>query len=64
MNNTMKRLEIVNRGVNMIVDDVAAIPTIVQREYKNDGVVKGVKRARVENLLNHQPNPFQDISYV
>ena len=57
-----ERLEIVNRGVNMLVDDVAAIPTIVQREYKNDGVVKGVKRARVENLLNHQPNPYQDIS--
>ena len=57
-----EELEIVNRGVNMLVDDVAAIPTIVQREYKNDGVVKGVKRARVENLLNHQPNPYQDIS--
>ena len=57
-----EELEIVNRGVNMLVDDVAAIPTIVQREYKNEGVVKGVKRARVENLLNHQPNPYQDIS--
>ena len=57
-----EHLEIVNRGVNMLVDDVAAIPTIVQREYKNDGVVKGVKRVRVENLLNHQPNPYQDIS--
>jgi HK97 family phage portal protein len=57
-----EELEIVNRGVNMLVDDVAAIPTIVQRDYKNDGVVKGVKRARVENLLNHQPNPYQDVS--
>jgi len=57
-----EELEIVNRGVNMLVDDVAAIPTIVQRESKTSGVVKGVKRARVENLLNHEPNPYQDIS--
>ena len=57
-----EELEIVNRGVNMLVDDVAAIPTIVQRESKTSGVVKGVKRARVENLLNYEPNPYQDIS--
>ena len=57
-----EELEIVNRGVNMLVDDVAAIPTIVQRESKTSGVVKGVKRARVENLLNSEPNPYQDIS--
>jgi len=57
-----EELEIVNRGVNMLVDDVAAIPTLVQGEYKNPGIVKGVKRAKVENLLNYEPNPYQDIS--
>jgi HK97 family phage portal protein len=56
-------LEIVNRGVNLIVDDAAAIPTTVNPPlagYK--GVTKGIKRSRVELLLNKEPNPFQDIS--
>ena len=57
-----EELEIVNRGVNMIVDDVAGIPTIVQGGYKNPGIAKGVKRAKVDNLLNYEPNPYQDIS--
>ncbi len=54
-------LEIVNRGVNMIVDDVAEIPTVVQPiAYR--GVVKGLKRSKVDLLLNKEPNPFQDIN--
>lgn len=55
-------LEIVNRGVNLIVDDCAEINTIVSRESKLPGVVKGVKASRVDLLLNKEPNPFQDIS--
>ena len=56
-------LEIVNRGVNLIVDDAAAIPTTVGVPVTGfKGVVKGVKRSRVELLLNKEPNPFQDIS--
>ena len=54
-------LEIVNRGVNMIVDDVAEIPTLVLPNAQR-GVVKGIKRAKVELLLNKEPNPFQDIN--
>jgi len=56
-------LEIVNRGVNLIVDDAAAIPTTVGIPVTGfKGVVKGVKRSRVDLLLNKEPNPFQDIS--
>jgi len=55
-------LEIVNRGVNMIVDDVAEIPAIVSRENSTRGVVSGVKRVKVETLLNKSPNPYQDIN--
>ncbi len=56
-------LEIVNRGVNIIVDDAAAIPTTVLPPVNGlRGVVKGVKRSRVDLLLNKEPNPFQDIS--
>jgi HK97 family phage portal protein len=54
-------LEIVNRAVNMLVDDTASIDTTV-KPMSLPGVVKGVKRAKVELLLTREPNPFQDIS--
>ena len=55
-------LEIVNRGVNMIVDDVAEIHTLVSRENAFRGVVPGIKASKVEILLNKSPNPYQDIN--
>ena len=55
-------LEVVNRGVNMIVDDVAEIHTLVSRENSFRGVVPGVKASKVEVLLNKSPNPYQDIN--
>jgi HK97 family phage portal protein len=56
-------LEIVNRGVNMIVDDASEIPISVGGQVQGmSSVVKGIKRSRVELLLNKEPNPFQDIS--
>jgi HK97 family phage portal protein len=56
-------LEVVNRGVNMIVDDTAEIPLRIGEPIKGlTPVVKNVRRTRVELLLNKEPNPFQDIS--
>ena len=56
-------LEIVNRGVNLIVDDTAEIPSVVGPQIQGiQNVVKGLKRSRVDLLLNKEPNPFQDIS--
>ena len=56
-------LEVVNRGVNMIVDDASEIPISVGPQVQGlSSVVKGIKRSRVELLLNKEPNPFQDIS--
>ena len=55
-------LEIVNRGVNMIVDDVAEIHTLVSKNNAFRGVVPGIKRSKVETLLNKSPNPYQDIN--
>ena len=56
-------IEIVNRGVNLIVDDASEIRTTVGEQIQGlPGVVKGVKRSRVRLLLNKEPNPFQDIS--
>lgn len=55
-------LEVVNRGVNLLVDDCAEIDTIVSRDSKIPGIVKGIKASRIDLLLNKEPNPFQDIS--
>jgi len=61
--NYYEELEIVNRAVNMIVDDVAEVRTKVGQQTKATNVpVKGIKRATVERLLNTEPNPFQDIN--
>ena len=55
-------LEIVNRGVNMIVDDCSEINVKVGPQTNSTSVVKNIKRTRVSNLLNIEPNLFQDIS--
>lgn len=57
-----EELEVVNRGVNMIVDDAAEIPLVVSPEGSFKGVKTGVKRGKVDELLNRAPNPFQDIN--
>ena len=56
-----ENLEVVNRAVNMVVDDAAEIPAVVNR-VSVPGVIRGIKRAKVDTLLNKEPNPFQDIS--
>ena len=56
-------LEIVNRGVNMITDDAAEVPFRVGSPIQGTNPIqKGVRRSRVNLLLNKEPNPFQDIS--
>jgi len=55
-------LEIVNRGVNMLVDDAAEINVKVGPQLPTQSIIKGIKRSRVELLLNKEPNLFQDIS--
>ena len=57
-----EELEIVNRGVNMIVDDCAEIPTTVKPNTNTKGVITGIKRVKVDTLLNREPNPYQDIN--
>jgi len=58
-----EQLEVVNRAVNMIVDDVADIPFDVGEPIKGmESVIKNIRKTRVELLLNRQPNPFQDVN--
>ena len=61
--NAYEQLEIVNRAVNMIVDDAAEIPFDVgEKMLGASPVVKNIRRSRVDLLLNTEPNPFQDVS--
>ena len=41
-----ENLEIVNRGVNMVINDAAAIPTLVGQATKHPGVVSGIRHSR------------------
>ena len=61
--NAYEQQEVVNRGVNMIVDDVAEVPVDVgEKVIGITPVVKNIRRSKVNTLLNIEPNPFQDIS--
>jgi HK97 family phage portal protein len=57
-----EQLEVVNRGVNMLVDDVSAIDFVVGDPLGISPLVKGVRRVQLDKLLNREPNPYQDIS--
>jgi len=61
--NAYEQLEIVNRAVNMIVDDVSEIPFAVgEKVLGATNIVKNIRKSKVDLLLNKEPNPFQDIS--
>ena len=58
-----EQLEVVNRAVNMIVDDSAEVPFDVGEKIQGiSPIKKDVRRTRVDLLLNKEPNPFQDVS--
>lgn len=58
-----EQLEVVNRGVNMIVDDVSEIPLSVGDSIPGlTPVVRGIRAKTVERILNKEPNPYQDMS--
>ena len=58
-----EELEVVNRAVNMIVDDVADIPFEVQEKVTGiTPVIDNIRRTRVDLVLNKEPNPFQDVN--
>lgn len=61
--NAYEQLEIVNRAVNMIVDDVSDIPyQIGEQTVGINNIIKNIRRSKVDILVNKEPNPFQDIN--
>ena len=59
--NYYETLEIVNRAVNIVVDDCAEISAVIE-SANIPGIIKGIKRAKVSRLINEEPNLFQDIN--
>ena len=57
-----EQIEVVNRAVNLIVDDAAEIPVDVGQKLGLTPVVKNIRKSKVDLLLNVEPNPFQDIN--
>ena len=58
-----EKLEVVNRAVNMIVDDVSEIPfELGDKILGINPIIKNIRRSRVNLLLNFEPNPYQDVS--
>ena len=57
-----EQFEVVNRAVNLVVDDVAEIRVDVGDKLALQPIQKNVRRSRVDLLLNLEPNPFQDIN--
>ena len=60
--NAYEQFEVVNRAVNMIVDDVSEIKVDVGRKLPLTPVYQNIRKSRVALLLNTEPNPFQDIN--
>ena len=59
--NAYEQFEVVNRAVNMIVDDVSEIRVDIGRKLPLAPVFQNIRKSRVDLLLNTEPNPFQDI---
>ena len=55
-----KRLEAVNRPVNMLVSACASLDYDI-KDKVHDGVVVGVRQKTLNTLLNFRPNPYQSI---
>ena len=60
--NAYEQFEVVNRAVNMIVDDVSEIRVDIGRKLPLAPVYQNIRKSRVDLLLNTEPNPFQDIN--
>lgn len=60
--NAYDLIEVVNRCVNLTVDNACMVNYDVGASYKFTAVYPGVRQTRLQELLNFRPNPFMDIS--
>lgn len=55
---SFRKIEAVNRSVNMLVSACASLDYDVKDKI-NDGIVTGIRQKSLNNLLNFRPNPYQ-----
>jgi len=60
--NAYEQIEVVNRAVNLLVDNAALIDYDVGASLNFTGVTTKVRGPRLADLLNSRPNPYMDIS--
>ena len=59
-NQAFKKLEAVNRPVNMLVSACASLDYDI-KDKVHDGVAAGMRQKQLNTLLNFRPNPYQSI---
>jgi len=60
--NAFDQVEVVNRAVNLLVDNAALVDFDVGKLLNFTGVTTKVRGPRLGELLNNRPNPHMDIS--
>lgn len=59
--NAYDKHEIVRNGVDKLVNASASFDVNITETLPFEGQAKGIRKKKLEALLNYQPNPFQDI---
>ena len=59
INDAYSKLEVVRRGVDMLVDSCSQVYVDVKDSIPGVGVVTGVRGKTLDIRLNYQPNPYQ-----
>jgi len=59
---TYDTIEVVNRGVNLLVDNAALVGFDIGKSLNFTGRVPSTRAATIANLLNYRPNPYMDTS--
>lgn len=60
--NSYELVEVVNRCINMLVDNSAMVNFDVASTLSFTGQVAGTRGKTLGNILNHRPNPYMDIN--
>jgi HK97 family phage portal protein len=56
-----KKIEVVNRGVTMIVDGSLQFNYDIKENKLSEGIA-GLRQKTLDRLLNYKPNPYQDVA--
>ena len=62
ISNAYELVEVVNRCINLLVDNTAMVNYDVADSLTFTGQATGVRAKTLTNILNHRPNPYMDIN--